>query len=98
MSSYAIANRLTEHTWEAVCHQCGEVIGTMSGDTLLRAILHNVHRGGVMCVSCREKSCKQCMSLALSKDQLNSDGLCWFCAADMDCGDVEEGRLTIALV
>lgn len=45
---------------DVYCVDCQSSIGTMKNDTLIRAIVHNCHRGGVKCPQCRARSCAVC--------------------------------------
>jgi len=84
MSAYARAVRLTEWSWEVFCTDCKGSIGTMSGDTLSRAIIATANKGGVKCPDCRSASCKRCGFLPGSRLTLQDDGICDFCHWEID--------------
>ena len=46
--------------FRVTCPICWVDMGTMSGETLQRAIMHNLDRGGVMCPECRHTTCDFC--------------------------------------
>ncbi len=46
--------------WEVFCVDCNLSIGTMSGLSVTKAIMHNLQRGGVKCPDCRASSCQGC--------------------------------------
>lgn len=59
--------------WSVICYRCDGSIGTMTPDTLQRAIMATADKGGVLCPTCRAKSCKQCW-----QESENCD-ICLFC-------------------
>ncbi len=46
--------------YDVTCCQCCAYIGSMTGDTILRAIMSTRHRGGVLCPDCRKITCDSC--------------------------------------
>jgi len=58
---------------------CKAEIGTMDGDTIRKAIIHNIGKGGVKCPNCRAHTCKSCNSRVIDTYDLSEDGLCFFC-------------------
>lgn len=60
MTSFVEANRQTENTWEVFCIRCKASIGVMKSDTLVRASLWALNKGGVQCPDCRQESCEKC--------------------------------------
>jgi len=46
--------------WLVRCLRCNCEIGTMSGESVMRAVHHSKDKGGVMCPECRQSSCNIC--------------------------------------
>lgn len=57
----AIASQIeVTGNWLVMCLRCGEEIGTMTVETLQKAVFRNAGRGGVLCPTCRSGSCLDC--------------------------------------
>lgn len=74
-----VVKLVDDNTYELFCNQCGESLGTMKGGQVMKAILHNVGRGGVMCPRCRGRVCKGCGYIAATKKALTEKGYCFNC-------------------
>jgi len=77
--SYALVIRNLSGINEVYCVDCRAYIGTMDGDTLLWAMMHNRGKGGVKCPNCRKHTCKKCNGRVADDFQLSDEGLCFFC-------------------
>jgi hypothetical protein len=79
MAAYAEAYRQNEVSWLVFCSDCHGEIGTMTGETLLRAILNTANKGGVKCPDCRKISCARCGIRNDGCGPLNDSGICKYC-------------------
>lgn len=59
-STFVSCDRSPSEVWVVFCTRCGEEIGTMSGETLAKAVYFAHAKGGVLCPECRETSCDVC--------------------------------------
>ena len=69
----AIGDLSPQGFWSVICYRCMGAIGTMTPDTLQRAIMATAHKGGVLCPQCRIDACPQCYS------ESENGELCSFC-------------------
>jgi len=91
--SYALCVMYESGVYEVYCVDCKAEIGTMRGDTIRRAIIHNAGKGGVKCPNCRKHTCKQCNGRVIDEFDLSEDGLCFFCFNGIKKDDVKERTL-----
>lgn len=83
------AKRTTQGMWEVICTDCGDNLGTMTGETLSRAMLFGLTRGGVKCAKCRTISCPRCFIC-------NSGGmLCALCIWEVEAEKVRSGLAAV---
>jgi hypothetical protein len=78
--------------FEVFCCNCGQSLGSMNEETLLRAALFSLKIGGIMCPDCRKRRCVDC-GYVINKDySLDDNHLCAFCAHDRNIIAGEKGE------
>lgn len=59
-SAGVIATEIWPGHYEVFCNRCLNSIGTMRIDVVRQAVFGTLHRGGVLCPSCRTETCDAC--------------------------------------
>lgn len=55
-----VAEHRYENRYEVFCNRCAGSLGVMAYVSIMDAVFSTMHRGGVLCPSCRESTCDVC--------------------------------------
>lgn len=55
-----IARHRVMCNYDIFCNRCSRSIGSMTAEDALRAVFNTLGRGGVLCPSCRIRTCDSC--------------------------------------